>query len=52
MREDSTSGRFPPAVERVTELAAQVVDGALVFTADVACAADHGAILSYEIAPQ
>ena len=42
----STSG------SRVAEIPARVVDGALVFTADVACATDHGAILSYEIAPQ
>jgi hypothetical protein len=42
----STSGT------RLAEVPARVVDGALVFTADAACAADRGAILSYEIAPQ
>ncbi len=34
---------------RVQKMATKVSDGALVFTADVACAKDHGAILSYEI---
>ncbi len=42
----STSG------SRVAEVPTRVVDGSLVFTADVACATDRGAILSYEIAPQ
>ncbi|MHB8863262.1 MAG: beta-galactosidase [Pirellulaceae bacterium] len=42
----STSGA------RVTEVPAEVKDGTLVFTADVACAPEHGAIMSYEIAPQ
>jgi hypothetical protein len=34
---------------RVQTVATKVSDGALVFTADVACAKDQGAILSYEI---